>query len=475
MHNIMTFIPVILCGGSGSRLFPLSRNTFPKQFVKINGDHSLLQNTLIRFLSCEEIVLVSGKKHMCIINAQIKELVELKLLNPKTKITIFLEPVGKNTLPAVTIVCEYFKYSKLLFIPCDHIYNTTSLLESVNKGIERNQDVIVFGIKPTYPETGFGYIESDMDDFFVNKFIEKPNFEKAKLLIENSNIYWNSGIFLLEPNNFLSIVKRLKPTILEIIIGLNNTNTQEDTIIYIGIDERYSECENISIDYGIIEHLEPKTIYMIKYDDLWNDIGSFKSIHEISIKDDSLINTDSNILNLDSSNCLIKSDKLVLLNNVSGLSIIDTHDTLMISNTNKSQEVKKLYEMAICLGKKEISYNHFDYRPWGYYEVLAGGDNMGFKIKKIIVYPNKRLSLQSHNFRKEYWFCINGIGKAIVDNNLICIDSLTNTMVYVDIKQKHRLVNESKSNLEIIEIQLGTYLGEDDIIRYEDDYNRVSN
>ena len=467
----MNFIPVILCGGSGSRLFPLSRNTYPKQFVKISNDYSLLQNTILRFTSCSHIVLVSNSMHKNIILAQIKELIDLKLLPSENKFTIFLEPVGRNTLPAITIVSEHFINKKLLFVPCDHVYDTECLLKSIEKGLNSSANIVTFGIKPTYPETGFGYIESDPVDGFVVKFIEKPNLEKASELIKSDNIYWNSGIFLLESKNFINLVYSLRENLLNTIKNLNNSSINDyDSIVIIEIDSKYSNCDNISVDYGIMELLESKQIFMCEYNGEWNDIGSFKSIHDISQKDDSNINLDANILNVDSSNCLVKSNKLVLLNNVNNLSIIDTHDSILISDMSKSQDVKKLFEMAKNLNKNEISYTHFEYRPWGYFEVLAGGDNMGFKIKKIIVNPNKRLSLQSHEHRKEYWFCIRGVGQAQVDSNFINLE--LNSMCFIDTTQTHRLINNSDTNLEIIEVQLGLYLGEDDIIRYEDDFNR---
>lgn len=470
----MSFIPVILCGGSGSRLYPVSRNSFPKQFVKITNNFSLIQNTIMRFSQSKQIVLISNISHTNILMSQIKELVELDKINCETKITVYLEPVGKNTLPAISIISNDLKNENLLFIPCDHIYNTTSLLETIEKGINSNNPIITFGIKPTYPETGFGYIETDLMDDFVAKFIEKPNKEKAQELIKLSNVYWNSGIFLLKSTNFINLVNKLQPEIFNVITNLNNTRTYDGEINLITIDNLYSNCTSISIDFGIMELLEPKQIYMVKYNDLWNDIGSFKSIYDISEKDSSGINSDSHVLNLNSSNCLVKSDKLVLLNGITEISIIETQDTILISDINKSQEIKKLYEMAISLNKKESIYTHFDYRPWGYYEVLAGGDTMGFKIKKIIVYPNKRLSLQSHNKRKEYWFCIEGKGQAQIEHNIIKLEATNNlnTMVFIDVKQKHRLINNSQHNLIIIEVQLGTYLGEDDIIRYEDDFNR---
>ena len=363
----------------------------------------------------------------------------------------------------------------LLIIPCDHIYNTDSLIESINKGIESNNEIITFGIKPTYPETGFGYIEKDGLSNKINRFIEKPKIEIAEKIWKQDNIYWNSGIFLLEPYLFFSnLLLKYQAKMFDVIQNLNNEiNIESDTIKFINIDSNFITCENISIDYGIMELLDPNKITMIEYNDIWNDIGSFKSIYDICNKDNSFINTNTNCINLNSDGCYINSDKLVLLNNVENLSIVNTTDVLLISDINKSQEVKKLYELAKTMKKNEINYSNIDYRPWGFYEVLAGGDNMGFKIKRIVVYSNKKLSLQSHNHRKEYWFCLKGKGVALIENNNFVLESTNNTSVFIDIRQKHRLINDSNDLLEIIEIQLGTYLGEDDIIRYEDDYNRV--
>jgi mannose-1-phosphate guanylyltransferase/mannose-6-phosphate isomerase len=467
----MEFIPIILCGGSGSRLYPLSRKTFPKQFIKINNDKSLLQNTLLRFAYIQQIVLITNSSHKNIVNSQIKELFNDGLLNDFVNIIIFLEPEGRNTLPAITLVSHYFLNKKLLFIPCDHIYDTQSLINCINLGLEHNNDITIFGITPTYPETGFGYIEIDPVSEYVNKFIEKPNEEKAKELLQNKNIYWNSGIFLLNTTYFLKLVQELKSELHNTIVNLINIENRENNLLFVNIDVNYSSCENISIDYGIIEKIETNQIYMIKYNNLWNDIGSFKSMYDISLKNENGINKCAHTLTLDSNNCYVNSNKLVLLNNISNISIIDTNDVLLISDISKTQEVKKLYELAISLNKKETTFNHFDYRPWGFYEVLAGGDNMGFKIKKIIVYPNMRLSLQSHNHRKEYWFCINGQGQAQIDSNIYHMN--VNSMVFIDQKILHRLYNNGNTNLTIIEIQLGTYLGEDDITRYEDDFNRT--
>ena len=450
------YIPVILCGGTGSRLFPKSKENLPKQFIKVNSHYSLLQNTILRFKDLKHIILVSNINHRHIIEYQINE------LNLDIKFEIYLEPSGKNTAPAINLITQLKPNNRLLFLPCDHIYDTKVLNYTINRALEKNDPIITFGIKPTYPNTGFGYLEYNQSGYLY-RFIEKPNKETAEKFIRMGNYYWNSGIFLLDANYTNDLFKKYQLSIFVTIKNLIN-DIKIDNRFYI-ISPEYNECLNISIDNGIMELLPSNSIYMIEYNGLWNDIGTFKSIHDISQKDEYNINI-SNHINYNSNNCLIDSNKLVLLNNVSNLIISESDDCILISDINSSQDIKKVYELT--KNKKEIKSNKIDYRPWGYYEILSEFD--GYKIKKISVYPSKRLSLQSHNYRKEQWTCIKGSGQAQIDDKFINLE--INKSVYIEINQKHRLINNSKELLEIIEIQLGSYLEEDDIIRYEDDYNR---
>jgi len=227
---------------------------------------------------------------------------------------------------------------------------------------------------------------------------------------------------------------------------------------------------DISIDYAILELLPSGSIKMIIYDNIWSDIGTFGSIYELVLKDQSGINLSANLINYKSYECYIDSQRLVLLNNVNNLVIIDSDDILLISELESTQNIKKIYELTKNNSINNIKFNNIDYRPWGYYEVLAGNDSSGFKIKKISVYPGKRLSLQSHNHRREQWTCINGSGQAQIEDDIIDLD--INKVVEIEIGQKHRLINNSEQLFQIIEIQMGKYLGEDDIIRYEDDFGR---
>lgn len=451
-----SYIPVILCGGSGSRLFPKSKKNFPKQFIKINSNYSLLQNTILRFKHLNHIILVSNISHRHIIEYQLNE------LNLDIKFEIYLEPSGRNTAPAINLITQLKPDNRLLFLPCDHIYDNDILLQTINNALQQDELIITFGIKPTYPETGFGYLEYNLLGY-LNKFIEKPNKETAIKLLESDNYFWNSGIYLLDAKYMNEIYLIIQPSIFHEIKNLIN-DIEIDNRYYI-IPNRYNRCLNISIDNGIMELLPYNSIYMIKYNGFWNDIGTFKSIHDILQKNEFNINI-SNHINYNSNNCLIDSNKLVLLNNVSNLIISEVDDCILVSDINSSQDIKKVFELT--KDKKEIKSNKIDYRPWGYYEILSEFD--GYKIKKISVYPSKRLSLQSHNYRKEQWTCIKGSGQAQIDDNFIDLE--INKSVFIEINQKHRLINNSKELLEIIEIQLGSYLEEDDIIRYEDDYNR---
>lgn len=482
MHNTNTnaYTPVILCGGSGSRLYPLSRNSYPKQFLNVSSTSSLLENTISRFKDVDHIILITNIAHKNIVVHQITR------LKTNIRFTIISEPEGRNTLPAVSIVCKYFPNHTLLFIPCDHVYDTGELMKTINDAVnigngQSPNPIIIFGIKPTYPETGFGYI-LNTDDSTLVKFLEKPNYDKACELIQDPCVLWNSGMFLINSHEFIQLLsvlkndfdKQLDSIVDTYLCAHQNSPSHTNQYEFIDIPNTYKDLENVSIDHGIMEKIDLSNIKVpvVKYNGLWSDIGSFKAIYDIGEKDAHGNCWDRKPIANNSSNCLIKSDKLVLLNGVKNLSIVETNDVLLVSDLAQSQDVKLLYQLAVSLGCAEVNYNNFDYRPWGWYEVLAGGDNMGFKIKRIIVEPHKRLSLQSHAHGKEYWFGLNGFLEAQIGSGVHMLEK--NTMCFIDIGVKHRLINNTDDVGEIIEIQLGTWLGEDDIVRYEDDFQRVN-
>ena len=332
--------------------------------------------------------------------------------------------------------------------------------------------IVILGIKPSCPETGFGYIETHGANNFVKQFIEKPPIEVAKALLQKNNVYWNSGVYLLEADKFANLIKSFQPAIYDILKNIRTFATQKDAFNMVYISEQYKTCESLSVDYGIIEKVTSDQIYMIEYNDIWSDIGSFQALHDIAQKDDNNINTNANVVNQSSNNCYVNSDRLVLLNNVSNLAIVDTKDTLLVTNLAASQEVKQIYETVKQKNKVELADTTTDYRPWGYFEVIAGSNKAGFKIKKLTVLPKQQLSLQSHRYRKEVWFCLAGL--ATVQVNDVTTELREGDMICININERHQLNNNADTTLVILEVQIGSYLGEDDIIRYQDRYNRVT-
>lgn len=451
--NIYT--PIILCGGSGSRLFPLSRENVPKQFVRLTNDMSLIQNTILRFSKFPKIVLISNIKHKCILEAHIREILHRI---PTTKVIVVLENEGRDTAPPIIFSLLEFKETNLLFLPCDHVFDDQLILNTINECKPNDNLITVFGIKASKPETGFGYIKLDNDGKSVEQFVEKPKIDVALQYVADGSYYWNSGMFMIRSNNnMIDCVKSLLPNTVDVIQKLNNKKYFLDGICYIELDKQYSQCDNISIDYGLLEKMPAKTISMIKYDGLWKDIGTFASL--INQGENNYIKTTNN-------------DKMVITEGVTGLVIVDTNDILLVSTVDRSQNIKNIYNSIKNNPDDKINtfikQNNIDFRPWGFYEVLSSCDQ--FKIKKISVYPRKRLSLQSHKFRKELWKVLMGKGQAVVGDELIDIKEGQN--IVIEIGQKHRLINNTDELLEIIEMQTGSYLGEDDIIRYEDDFNR---
>ena len=460
IYNIINkIIPVILCGGMGTRLFPLSRKNIPKQFLCLQKDseYSLLQNTIVRLINCNinHICLLSNKQYQNILNHQ------LNIIKEKYKhitFEIFFEPSSKNTFPAIHYMLKYYfgsqsnnMFTNLLFMPSDHIYDDkfNNLINMTHK--YKNNHTTIFGIKPQYPETGFGYIKFNNDD--VVEFKEKPNLETAQKYLLDGNYCWNAGMFLFN-HLILNTINNLYPLQCEQINCCINNSIKNNNQIF--ISPCYNSFKEISIDYALIEKING--VKMLIFDGLWSDIGSYNA----------LLTYSSDYINYGSLNNYVNTKKPTILSNVSNLTVVETEDCILVSDINKSQEIKQTFDLVKKSNQDLITNKYIDYRPWGYYEVLQ--DMPTFKLKKITVYPNKKLSLQSHNFRSEHWICLSGSGKAQINNELI--DLTIDKSVFIKVNDKHRLINDGTDNLVIIELQTGNYFGEDDIIRYEDDYGR---
>ncbi len=453
---------VILCGGSGTRLWPLSRKNYPKQFLNLFSNKSLLQETFLRMqkiMPQNHIFFVTNQANYFNVFNQIKELA--KDFNQEQ---ILIEPVSLNTAPAITLAVKYltekFKINTndpILFLPSDHyIKSKEKYFELLNIATQEIGTFIgTIGITPQSPKTGYGYIKKGKSKnhyFKVIDFKEKPKKSVAQKYLASGNYVWNSGIYIFNAKTFFKELALCSPEISKL------ADKKLDKFI-----ENFKKLPSISIDYAIAE--KSKKVIVFEGNFGWNDIGSFDSLAEISKK-----NYPAKHLSLNSKNIYIHSDskKLVATIGVEDLNIIETADSILVQKQGHGEEVKKIVTEIKKQKMKELEHNLIVHRPWGKYEILL--DNPDHKVKKITVYPGEKLSLQSHNHRAEHWIVTKGSALIVNGDQEIALQK--NESTFIPIFAKHRLSNPGKINLEIIEVQSGDYLEEDDIIRYEDIYNR---
>tara|TARA_B100000886_G_scaffold307078_1_gene239859 strand:+ start:7133 stop:8578 length:1446 start_codon:yes stop_codon:yes gene_type:complete len=478
--NSKAIIPVILCGGSGTRLWPLSRESFPKQFLSINNNagenKSLLQKTQLRISKLADLkdpILVCNEMHRFIVAEQMRE---INLNN----FTILLEPFGKNTAPAIALAAlkakKIEKESILLVLSSDHeIINQDKFLRVIEYGLEyANKDrLVTFGIVPSSPETGYGYIKATnplikggIKGSNIDSFLEKPNLNTAKELIKDKRYTWNSGMFMFKTNTILKEIEQYSPQIIK-----NCKSAIDKSIIDLDfqrIDKKeFEKCENISIDLAVMEKTEKGTVLPLEAG--WSDIGSWKAVWETSKKDINGNAIQGKVITQDAKNCYLRSENRLLVGiGIKDLIIVETSDAVLISDKNNSQKVKKIV--------KELKNNKFPegqnhrkiYRPWGHY--LSVVEDLRWQVKLIHVKPGEKLSLQMHHHRSEHWVVVKGTAQVELDNN---IDILAeNESIYIPLGSKHRLSNPGKIPLTLIEVQSGSYVGEDDIVRFQDKYGR---
>jgi len=451
---------IILCGGSGTRLWPISRTLMPKQFVKLFDNKSLFQLTIQRNSElCNSQFIVSNAEQYFL---AVDQLEELHQNNNK----YLLEPVGRNTAPAIALACMALKKDELVLVtPSDHLIKDEveykKVLEQA-KELALLDNLVTFGIKPTFAETGFGYIESNGLD--VKAFHEKPDFETASKYLEAGNYYWNSGMFCFKAGVFLDELKKYSPEVYESSLVAFN-NSKKDTMIRISHEDMEAIPED-SIDYAVME--KSSIVKVIPSDINWSDVGSFDSLFNELPKDDNNNTYCDKHISIDSKNNLIHvQDKYVATIDVEDLIIVDTGDALLVSKKGSSQKVKKVVNEI----KKTTQLHNIHltgYRPWGTYTVLE--DSPGYKIKRIVVKPGKRLSLQKHYHRNEHWIVVSGTATVTVGDEVKLIRP--NESTYIKMGEIHRLENKGKIPIILIEAQVGEYTGEDDIVRIEDDFHR---
>lgn len=453
---------VILCGGSGTRLWPVSRSLFPKQFVKLFDQESLFQKTLKRnagFAANFTVVINQEQYFMGLDQTE-----ELKLTGGHKFI---LEPMGRNTAPAIAMAALAAKPDDiLLVVPSDHLIEKQSAYEeAVNKAKElaENGKLVTFGIKPNYPETGYGYIEASQLE--VKSFKEKPTLEVAKDYLKAGNYYWNSGMFCFKAKTFLEELKSHAPDIYE-ASERTFKNARTDSVIRLSAEDMKA-IRSESIDYAVME--KSKVVNVIPSDIGWSDLGSFDSLYEALPKDKNGNTLSENSIHLGSKNNLIISNKrLISTIDVEDMMIVDTADAIVIAKKGSTQKVKELVAEVKKSHLEMTNIHTTAHRPWGTYTILD--DNSGYKVKQIVVRPGAKLSLQYHHHRSEHWIVVRGIATVTVDDKVF--DLKQNESTYIPKESTHRLENKQNVDLILIEAQVGTYLGEDDIVRLQDDYKR---
>ena len=453
----------ILAGGSGTRLWPLSRERYPKQFIKLMNDKkSLFQRTFERSLKLTDIhniYIITNKDYKYLVMGEIEE-IGYEYIGEN----ILLEPEGKNTLPAICYglykVGFELDYNAVIFSSDHFIERDDEFINNINESLDLSRDhIVTFGIKPSSPNTGYGYISIGVpvqNGYKVEEFKEKPDKDTALDYIEK-NYLWNSGIFMFNSKVFLREVEKYSLSIVESFKK------------YDLIEDVFSNIEGISVDYGVLE--KSSKVAVVPVDIGWNDLGSFDSFYEVFARDKNNNISKNGDIFLESNDSLVYSDdgKTIALVGMKDVIVVDNKDALLICKKEKSQKVKEVVDILKNKGDNRIKYGTSDYRPWGHYEILDESKN-SYKIKKIIVNEGKRISYQMHYHRSEHWVVVKGTAKVTIDGKINYVNP--GESIFVKKGQKHRLENPGKLPLEIVEVQMGDYVQEDDIIRFDDDFER---
>lgn len=468
----MKVIPVILCGGAGTRLWPLSRELYPKQLLALVDDYSLLQNTITRCAGHPDVtapMLVCNEEHRFLVAEQLRE-IEVEASR------IILEPEGRNTAPAVALAAhEAMKTDDdaiLVVLPSDHVIQKTALfLEALTTAIDLAKDdaLVTFGVVPDKPETGYGYIKKGMATgaaFKVDKFVEKPDVATATEFFQSGLYYWNSGMFVFKASAYLKELAAQTPRIAE-AMAKATANASADLDFTRVNAEAFKSSPADSIDYAVMEHTADALV--VPLDAGWSDIGSWDALWQISEKDEhnNTLVGDAVVHGVEGS--LVWSEsRLVSVVGLKDVIVVETADAVMVASQDQAQDVKSIVNQLKGSGRIERTFHQKVYRPWGYYEGLDAGP--AFQVKRLGVNPGASLSLQLHHHRAEHWVVVNGIATVTVGEKVF--DLNPNESCYIPLETRHRLQNLTEEPLEIIEVQSGSYLGEDDIVRFEDNYGR---
>ena len=478
-------LPIIMAGGSGTRLWPLSRTMYPKQFLNIVGENTMLQDTVNRLTNLDAFppVVICNHEHRFLAAEQMQ--------NIGKEGDIILEPVGRNTAPAIALSALNSTNRGddpiLLVLAADHIIQDVSAFgSSVNTAYEQAKQgkLVTFGVVANKPETGYGYIkrgklaqeqsdnkeanqEHKLESFEVAEFVEKPNLEKAEKFLKSGEYYWNSGIFMFKASQYLSELEKYHPEILKVCKECIDTATQDLDFIRIA-EETFTNCPSESIDYAVMEKTDSAVV--VPMDAKWSDIGSWSAIWDVSSKDESGNRTLGDVIAVDSTNCLVHGEeRLISILGLDDLIVVDTKDAVLIADKKKVQDVKKIVDQIKSSNRDEWKIHREVYRPWGKYDSIDVGER--YQVKRITVNSGAKLSVQMHHHRAEHWVVVLGNVRVTNGDKIFLVSE--NESTYIPIGQIHALENPGKVPLELIEVQTGSYLGEDDIVRIEDNYGRA--
>ena len=465
-------IPVILSGGSGSRLWPLSRALYPKQFLALNSDFSMFQETLRRLdgLDHGDPIIICNAEHRFLAAEKMRE------LNSAPK-AIILEPMGRNTAPAIAVTAlDALKGEDdpiLLVLPADHTIKDPvqfhKAIVSAEK-LAKGGALVTFGIVPDQPHTGYGYIKRDKNiqngGYNVKQFVEKPDQGTAEEFLKSGDYLWNSGMFMFRASRYLEELEKFQPEVMKYAkLAYDNAEADYD---FTRLDaETFAKCPSISIDYAVMEHT--KDARVVPLDAGWNDIGSWSSLWEVCSKDDKGNTLTGDIITHDTHNSyILAEEKLVSTIGVEDLVIVDTKDALLVVHKDRSEDVKKIVDELKARKRPEATIHREVYRPWGKYDSIGYGERD--QVKRITVNPGAKLSLQMHHHRAEHWIVVKGSAKVTKGEETFMVNE--NESTFIPIGTVHALENPGVIPLEMIEVQSGSYLGEDDIVRLEDRYGR---
>lgn len=468
-------IPVIMSGGSGTRLWPLSRKNRPKQFIALVNDRSMFQNTLDRLegaAKLEEPIIVCNDAHRFMVADQLQE-------TWARSSTIILEPVGRNTAPAIALAAlaaikKHGPESILLVLAADHhIVDQQGFRQIVEdaRQLAGQGKMVTFGIVPTTPETGYGYIKggSKVEEcaYQVAQFVEKPDLVTAKSYLSSGDYFWNSGMFMFQAGRYIDELKKFRPDILDVCQQACDSATHDLDFMRIST-EIFASCPEDSIDYAVMEKTDGAVV--VPLDVGWSDVGAWSALWELGNKDASGNVTHGDVLLEGSENCYLHAEKrLISALGLKDVVVVETADSVLVADRQRVQDIKNIVNTLKSAGREEVDFHREVHRPWGVYDSIDSGQR--YQVKHITVKPGAKLSVQMHHHRAEHWVVVSGTAKVTVEEKTVMLSE--NQSTYIPIGSKHSLENPGKIPLEIIEVQSGSYLGEDDIVRFDDIYGRT--